>query len=229
MLRRLLTGAAAAAAVLALAGCTASSPGATGAGQSGAESSASSTRAAQELCSTGPGEECPVGRGHYAVPEFTPPVAFDLADDWTNSGVAEHLVTFLKPGTSDEYFEFASDVTQGLNDGGGEITRIENTPEGFVKWLGTRKTLTVEEPVKSTLGGAPATRIDVVAKEETDLYRYNGVVATYHVVPGQRIRFVTAMVQNTRVQVAAEAPDAKFDALWKRVAPILESVTFGGR
>jgi hypothetical protein len=167
-----------------------------------------------------------VAPGHYAVPQFHPPIAFDTADRWTNNAQQRDVVAFITPGKADEFLEFGSNITQGRDDDGKAVT-IRNTPEGFVAWLRTRNALTVDEPVPATLGGKPATRVDAVAKKDTVLYRYPSG-GDYGLARGQRIRIVTAVVGKDRVQVAAEAPDKRFDSFWKRIGPILKSVTFSG-
>jgi hypothetical protein len=183
---------------------------------------------ANKLCSTTPGQECPVEAGRYEVPEFEPPIAFDLADTWINNSVEPHSISFISPpgpDTSDEFFEIASDITTMYGDRGEPIT-IDDTPEAFIEWLQGRETMMVEQPLDVTVGGLPATQIDAVMVEGGMLYSYADTPATYLMAPGQRIRFVTLMVGTTRVQIAAEAPDDRFSEFWTRVEPIIASITF---
>jgi len=133
--------------------------------------------------------------------------------------------TWRNPGSQDEFLEIASGITEVLDDEG-TAQSIDDTPDAFVEWLRSRVVLDVGEPINATVDGLPATQIDVVAQFSTQLYTYPDAPTTYGLAAGQRVRFITLMVGDTRVQIAAEAPDATLDPFWGRVEPIVESLTF---
>lgn len=178
------------------------------------------------LCTEFGNETCPLQAGRYEVATFTPPLSLQLGSGWLNTGVFPDAITFVREESPDEEFlELALDVTKVFNADGTRAT-IAGTPGALITWLNGRKDFKVSKVSSSKLGSLPASTIDVVTTTNTNLFSYPTMQASYHVVPGQRIRFVIAMIGNHRIHLAAEAPDSRFDEFWDSLTPTLTSVAF---
>jgi hypothetical protein len=166
---------------------------------------------------------CYQAPGRYVLDTLDPPMSIELPEGWyVNGQVEDGLVGLVR--SEGRLVELASDVTGVFDDEEGVLT-IEPTPEAFTVWLRSRTELSVERVAAATLAGTEATQIDILTTEDTMLYAYPASDAIYLASAGQRIRFLVALVDGSKIHIAVEAPADDFDRFWNEdVEPILESL-----
>jgi hypothetical protein len=110
---------------------------------------------------------------------------------------------------------------------------IDASAEAFVGWLAAHPELDAAEPEATTLGGHPATQLDVsaaVGEECPDFPRIwlwvLPTVGDFHLDEGEAARFIAADVGETTLVVVIETFDpSQQDALLEASEPLLDSMT----
>jgi hypothetical protein len=159
-------------------------------------------------------------------------MSFELGDGWYHRATSEHVSAFIR-GAADR-LEVTSNVTV-VFDETGATGSIAESPEAFMRWLRTRRSLEVRPSTRTTVDAKSAIQIDARVEAGvdgfTDLFEYPSDVPTlgarYTVPVGHRIRFVLIPIEDTLVVISVDSPEASFEPFWTgAVASWLESLRF---
>jgi hypothetical protein len=177
------------------------------------------------LCFVAKQDECGIAIGSYTTAPFEHPFTFAIAERMINVRASEHgggLETTSRAGS----FSWVSSIEKGFP---GEVA-IGPKAADFLAFITSASKLpgfTVGEPVAVTVGGMPATRIDLARTNEAEPFGFSIAEDVYFVDAGATDRFWVLEVGGALVVLIAEANlSGNFDGHAARVQPIVDSVAW---
>lgn len=174
-----------------------------------------------ELCAVGM-QPCQIEAGTYATTPFVPEFTFAITDTWMNDrnyadggGISTELGGLF----------WTSGVSSGIVDEA-EVS-FESTIEGLAGHLRSFDGFTVTEGEPTTIGGEPATVLDVLTNDTLA----RGLILieedAFNLGPGEAARFYLLEIDGVLVTFVVEAwMAADFDAVSALLEPVLESVAW---
>jgi len=183
-----------------------------------------------DLCAN-TGVDCPLDPGVYLAQQFEPPIGFTLDAGWTNEAYVERAIQLIR-GSVDQPTESVSLVSGQLDGPTGTASAAGATAADFLAYLGTLSGVTVGAKAALTVGGLPATQVDVhVGAANATLFDQPIASTTedpFQLRARETARLVVVDVGTARVvfviEVFGSATLAGF--LQAEVTPLLASVSF---
>ncbi|HSP55608.1 MAG TPA: hypothetical protein VLS25_08470 [Dehalococcoidia bacterium] len=160
----------------------------------------------------------PVPPGLQTFAEFDPPLSIVFDTSWSSEFPPDNDEIAL----DGPVFLAISRPSMVVDDETGEFVPI---PTDLIAWVGAQKKFDADPPVATTLGGAPAFRIDATAKEGIKTLAFN-VADAILVGKGDRMRLIVADVNGTTVTALMIAPPPQFDAAVAAGEALLQTLRF---
>jgi hypothetical protein len=181
------------------------------------------------LCAVGK-KECFVSAGTYTTAPFEPAFTFSLDTTWKNTRAYEHGGGI---GTQEGDLNWASGITAGFDgtaSGANAEPPIGPTVEDFIAFLDaveSSDTLTRTGSGEVTIAGAKGRYVDFVRTENGAAVGFSVLEDTFILDRQAKARFIAVDVDGTTAVFVLEGQFAHtFDALLKRLQPVLDSIVW---
>ena len=167
-------------------------------------------------------ETCPIPAGSYTVDTFRQPFTFTIGDAWQNDrdwpdsgGISTDIGGIY----------WSTDVMSGVVDD--NPSNFESTIDGFIGHLESYEGFDVTAGEATTIGGEPATVVDVLTNETLARGLYLTERDEYSLAPGEAARFYLMERDGSLVTFVIESwIHEDFEAFHADAQPVLDSIAW---